>query len=152
MPIPDFNYSVDERHGVVGLGDDIGSAQLLVALNFMSLGLGCHEDDGCCRQFGHILELVENFDSVHARHHDVQQNEIRLEQRSALQSSKTAATDIQSKASEVFQNHFGYSADVGVIFNVGNPCQFSHFPLSLGHMAALPVPEIAGVVGALSGT
>ena len=118
----------------------------------MSLGLGCHEDDRCCRKFGYILELVEYFDSVHARHHDVQQNEIRLEQRGALQSRKTAVTDIQGKASEVFQNHFGYSADVGVIFNVGNPCQFFHFPLSLGHVAALPVSEIADGVGALSGT
>jgi len=104
-------YVVDRVQGVIG---DLAGQR--------SRG---HEDRRHGLGFGQRAQGAQGRRPVHARHHDVEQQQIRDEFSHAQQRLVAGGSDLDRKAANRFERQLGDRADVDLVLDVQNPLQAS---------------------------
>ena len=95
---PPPQHGLDTRLQLLGaewLDDVIVGAHLQAAHDVALLPYGCHEDN---RHVIHFAQALAGRPAVHVRHHDVQQNQVRLPRIRLAQPFHAIARDLHEKA------------------------------------------------------
>lgn len=107
-----------EAHRIEGFDDDAMRTEAPVVVKVAGLHLGCHEQDKTSVELHAIRQLRQGRWTVHARHHHIQEQDLRNKRRSGLQRLGAARAAHQLEASDLGQGDAGHGAYRRVVLDM----------------------------------
>src|SRR6185312_1938064 len=136
QPRPDGAQLVGEGHRIEWFGYDLDGTEIEIALALLVAHLRGDENGRRLHPAGQPAQGGQGFRPVHARHHDVEEDELWRESAIAHQRFGARRAHEQLQPADLDQRHRGDDLDVGIVIDIEQPVQRAAHALSPDRCAA----------------